>query len=108
VVRSASDVTEGIEAHVDLGAYEAVSFVAEFSASPLPGPQLEPDQQATIEPGHYQAISVKPGAMLTLNAGSYYFESLEIEPQAELQIQDDAGPTVVYVRGRFSFKGEIG
>jgi serine protease len=68
---------------------------------------LEPGQQQALVPGGYAAVSVKNTAALRLRTGDYFMDSLAIEPGGRLEIDDAAGPVVVYVDASFMFKGAI-
>lgn len=66
---------------------------------------LEPDQQRSLLPGAFGAVSLKSRAKLSLSAGTYYFRSLGVESGARLSANVSAGPVTVYVAQGFSFKG---
>ena len=76
---------------------------------PLEGDQmLEPDTRQALAPASYGSLSIKSRAKLYLRTGSYFASSLSIEPDAELVVDDQAGPVVLYVQDYLSFKGRIG
>jgi hypothetical protein len=56
---------------------------------------LEPNQQRTISPGNYGAVTIKSGAKLVLLPGTYFFTSLDLEPQGRIQT---GGATTLDVR----------
>jgi len=60
---------------------------------------LEPDKTQTISQGSYGTVSVKSRSKLTLNAGTYYFDSLTLEPNATLAFEDATAPVIIYVKG---------
>jgi len=58
-----------------------------------------------LAPAAYHDVSVKSGRVLQLRTGTYYFDSLRVEPQAGLQIDGQAGPVYVFVNGVVSYAG---
>jgi hypothetical protein len=66
---------------------------------------LQPDQSLTLEPGRYGSVSVKPRSTLSLKAGTYFMDSFTVEPESHLDINESAGPVVVYVLNGFIFRG---
>jgi hypothetical protein len=69
------------------------------------GVSLEPDQQRVLSPGGYGAMVVKSRAVVKLSAGMYTVTSLQLEPQARLDVDTTNGPVYLYVRDSFSWKG---
>ena len=67
--------------------------------------ELGPNQTRVLLPGSYLKLNVKSNAKLTLSAGSYYFESLTFEPNAEIRLNKSAGPIYVYVLNSFIHRG---
>ncbi|HXS17174.1 MAG TPA: hypothetical protein VN764_08295, partial [Polyangiaceae bacterium] len=61
---------------------------------------LEPDASSAIEPGLHGDVTVKSRATLTLAAGSYFLDSLVIDPQAHVQMKTDAGPVTLHIKER--------
>jgi serine protease len=72
------------------------------SGSPVTVP---PDGSASSAPGSYAAVLVNSRATLSLRAGTYYMDSLTVEPQARLSVNTQDGPVVVYVRQGLTFRG---
>jgi hypothetical protein len=56
-----------------------------------------------IDPGAYSQLDVRSRAKVQLRTGTYYFDSLNTEPQAEIQLV--GSPIYVYVKNSFTFKG---
>jgi hypothetical protein len=70
--------------------------------------RLEPNQQATMAPGRYGAVSVKAGSTIFLRTGVYYLDSLQLEPQSTVQLDDAQGAVEIYVKNAFDFfRGQI-
>ena len=67
---------------------------------------LEPDQtRPPLAPGSYHAVTAKTRAVLPLAAGTFFFDSLDIEPLATLNVS--AGPVFIYVATSLLLKGNI-
>lgn len=67
---------------------------------------LEPGATQQLRPAAYGGLSVKTGSRLKLTPGTYFFESLVLEPGATLELQN-TDTLVIYVRGTFTFRGRI-
>lgn len=79
----------------------------EFPAPAGPPVSLEPDQTRVLAPGSHGAVSVKSRAVLELRSGVYYFESLTLEPDSVLRLNQTDGPVVVHVRNSLVYRGKI-
>jgi hypothetical protein len=62
---------------------------------------------ASPSPGRYRTITLSPGARLKLRSGTYYAETIDVEPQAILDLDEQHGPVVIYVKQPFIFRGSI-
>jgi hypothetical protein len=80
-----------------------VTFPGTTSASV----DLEPGVARSLLPGSYADIAVKSGATLTLTAGTYFANSLDLEPQSRLSLDQTAGPIQVFVRDNIIDRGEM-
>jgi hypothetical protein len=80
----------------------------ELASTPNPtGSQnvvLEPGQTRTITPGLYRNLVVKSRAVLTLGAGDYSLDALEIEPDAVISVPAGAR---LFVRTKLIFRGSF-
>jgi hypothetical protein len=65
---------------------------------------LQPNQVDSRPPGGYATVSIATGAKLTFQSGTYYLDSLNIEPSGQL-ILTGSGPFVIYVRTALTAKG---
>lgn len=66
---------------------------------------IEPPAQRTLAPGAWGAVTVK--GRLQLSAGTYTFESFDLESQATLTIDSRAGRVILHVRGgNLIFRGK--
>ena len=82
-----------------------------WSISPPPifasGVDLQPNQAQALAPGGYGDVAVKGGATLTLTTGSYYLNSLKLEAQSILRLNQTAGPIYLYVLQSIIHRGTI-
>jgi len=66
---------------------------------------LEPTDKRTLAPGAYGNLVVK--GVLTLKAGTYTFETFDLESQGTLTIDSSAGRVIVHVHGgNLIFRGK--
>ncbi len=72
-----------------------------------PDVALEPDQQGSAAPGRYRKLVVKSRATLTLSAGTYFVETLQLEPQGTLKLDQSAGPVRLYVTSTLIYRGNV-
>lgn len=69
--------------------------------------QLQPSQQTTLAPGSYGSLSAASSAQVHISTGTYYFTSFDLEPSAQLTIDETAGPVLLYVQNNLLYKGTI-
>ncbi len=93
-------------APVPLPAGETLSGIV--FPSPLGAPvDLEPGVVGTRPPGSYASVVVKSNATLTLSTGVYFVGSLDLEPQAKLNLNQAAGAVQLYVQSSIIDRGQI-
>jgi hypothetical protein len=82
-----------------------------FDSPPIGPVQLEPpntgERVTTLSPGHYTTVNIKSRNRVNLTAGSYQFNSLDLEPQSRFVIDDSTGPVLIDVRDTLLFKGSV-
>jgi hypothetical protein len=61
----------------------------------------------TISPGSYQSVSVKTNATLVLPAGTYFFDSLMVEPSGKISVDSKTSAVAIYVRNGFTTRGSF-
>jgi DNA-binding protein YbaB len=66
-----------------------------------------PPTVKTIKPGAWAAVSVKSTATLQLSTGTYFFDSLDVEPGGKLSLDSKAGQVIIYMRNGLIFRGTI-
>lgn len=67
---------------------------------------LQPGASASLPPGAYASVTVNSRATLTLSSGTYYLDSLDIEPQGVVALTG-SGPFVINVRTSLTAKGQV-
>jgi hypothetical protein len=99
-------VDAGIHEHAAL-AYKPFDLVAAFPDTAAPAITIPPDRPSNppIAPGYYAGLTVFSRSTITLSSGAYFFDSVDIEPQATVRLDDAAGPIFVYVRQTLIMNG---
>jgi len=97
---------------VQVTPFQNVTIPVSFDAPSLGPIQLEPPNGAgervtSVPPGHYSNVNIKSRNRVNLASGAYQFDSLTLEPQARLVIDDTAGPVYLDVKNSLLFKGAI-
>jgi hypothetical protein len=61
-----------------------------------------------LPPGTYvKDLTINGTCRVALSAGKYYFDTLTVEPDAQIRINHSGGAVEVYVRTQLNFKGRI-
>jgi hypothetical protein len=61
-----------------------------------------------ISPGSYiSALTINGTCRVSLTAGKYYFDSLTVEPDAQIKINHSGGAVEIFVRNALNFKGRL-
>jgi hypothetical protein len=60
-----------------------------------------------LAPGSYAGVTVFSGGRLTLSAGTYFMNTLDLEPQARLNLDQTGGPVQIFVRTSVIDRGQI-
>jgi hypothetical protein len=68
---------------------------------------LSSGQSRTLAPGLFGRVAVHAQATLRLAAGTYYLTSLSLESQAKLELDQSAGPVVIYTAQGTTLRGTI-
>jgi hypothetical protein len=97
---------------ITTGAHVPLPLGPTLSGIVLPSPlgaafDLEPGVVGSLAPGAYTSIAVKSRAVLTLSSGTYFVGSLDLEPQAILNLKQAAGPVQLYVQSSIIDRGQI-
>lgn len=68
---------------------------------------LEPAQTRNLDPGNYGALRVASRSTVTLTTGTYYFDTLQLEPDSILEVDTTGGTVVINVRGELTHRGRL-
>jgi DNA-binding protein YbaB len=68
---------------------------------------IAPNGQLTLAPGAFANVTVNAGATLFLSTGTYFFNNLDIEPNAKISCSSGSGQIVVNVKTGLIFRGSI-
>jgi hypothetical protein len=80
-----------------------VSFPATNAGPVYRGPDLA--AAFPVLPGAYSGIDVQTRSRIKLSSGTYYLDSFNSEPQAEILLDRSSGPIFIYVKSSFRFHG---
>jgi len=72
-----------------------------------PAVSIAPGQSGSRGPGAYGAVQVFSGSTLTLSTGTYFVDTLLLEPQSRVVLNQTSGPVVIYVRTTLQLRGEL-
>jgi hypothetical protein len=101
-------VTGGSTQHATLNLPPPLDISSVVFPAPTGGVvTVNPDQTASRPPGSYAAVTVYSRARLRLTAGRYFFTSLDLEPLARLEVDESAGPVVIFVKSSLIYRGSI-
>jgi serine protease len=64
-------------------------------------------QTRALTPGAYRNVTAFSNGTVSLSAGTYYLNQLDIEPQGRLVLNAAAGPIVIYVRATLIVRGSM-
>jgi hypothetical protein len=85
-----------------------LSWVTSFPVEHSGNYDLQPGQTAELLPGAHGHVAVKSNATLTLEGGgAFHLESLTLEPQSSLVLDESAAPVVIYVRSALTIRGGV-
>jgi DNA-binding protein YbaB len=68
---------------------------------------VAPGGMLTLAPGAFGNVTVNAGATLFLSTGTYFFNNLDIEPNAKISCTSGSGQIVVNVKVGLTFRGSI-
>jgi DNA-binding protein YbaB len=61
----------------------------------------------TVQPAYYSSIQLGSNSQLTVTAGVYFTDSLDVEPGAVIIVNASAGPVVLWIKKTLIFKGAL-
>jgi DNA-binding protein YbaB len=68
---------------------------------------VAPGGTLTLAPGAFANVTVNAGATLFLSTGTYFFNNLDVEPNAKISCSSGSGQIVVNVKTGLIFRGSI-
>ena len=111
-VRSGSTITKQLGATVQGGEFPnsatpstPTSWTINFPDTNQGDVFLPPNQTRTLAPGSWGNLNVQSRSTVFLRHGSYYFQSLNTEPEARIMLDKSAGPIFIYVKNSYTLKG---
>lgn len=75
-----------------------------FAASTV-NHDIAPNNELVLSPGAYHSVRVAANAKLTLAAGTYTLDELDVMPQSTVVIDTQNGPVLIYVRTKMHWAG---
>jgi hypothetical protein len=78
-----------------------------FPAADTPDLIVAPDLVTSAGPGRYGTVTINTRARLKLRTGTYYVESLDVEPQGVLDLDEQNGAVVIYTNQPFIYRGSV-
>jgi PKD repeat protein len=84
--------------------FDRWSWLVSLPASGAPV-SVPVNSSRSIAPGAYAGVQAFAGATLSLVAGTYYMDSLTMEPQSRLAVDTRNGNVIIYLRLGFTFRG---
>jgi hypothetical protein len=78
---------------------------ANFPPTNVGSVSVSPGQTLSIAPNSYNQVTVFSRATGLLRTGTYFFNSLDLEPQAVVSLSQSAGPIVLKVRNSLIWRG---
>lgn len=100
-------LTGGVVSGASVTPAEAIRWTVVYPSATAQAVDLEPGQTSTLTPGRYTTVRVASRATLTLNSGAYYVDSLQLEPQSSLLLQQDSGPIVINATTVLQLRGQL-
>ena len=91
--------------HASLDPLQTISWTVLFPA--ITQSPISVESAQTWAPGAYPDVDVKPTGSLSISTGTYTFQSLGVESNGTLNIDNSAGPVYLYMQNGFTFRGVI-
>ncbi len=83
----------------------AVSWTVRFPVAAARDVTVRPGETISLKPGRFRSAVVLPRATLRLAQGTFFFESLILDPGSRLVLV--GGPAIIYVRKFMRWSGEV-
>ena len=108
VVQSApsSSVTVGVMAHAN-NQVEEYSFTVPFPSSRGQDQAVPANARLDLKAGPWGNLVVAAQATVVLGAGAYYFESVDVERNGTVAIDNSGGPVYLWIRSGLQLSGTM-
>jgi hypothetical protein len=101
-------ITGGVSTGVSFADPAGKTFLVNWPAGTATNHDLQPGQSLTLLAGvPYGNITVKSRATLVITPGDHFVQSLQVEPDANVVLQDGAQRIAVYVKNAFTWRGKL-
>jgi len=100
-------IDKGIDRTTPLTPATITSWKVTYPAATVVNVTLQPGQSISEQPARYGAVSIASSATLTLSTGSYFLDSLDLEPGGQIKLNQDNGPVIIYARNSLIFRGKV-
>ncbi len=100
VLRTTSTVNSQNGTQIRGGTQKLTTFspsqYLQWNVTPFPTAPPTTDASGSVLPGRYGTLRVQPGSAVTLHSGVYTLDGLDLESSANMQLDQSAGPVVLY------------
>ena len=101
-----SNVTVGVMEHANNQA-EEYTFTVPFPSSNGPDQAVSARARVDMKAGSWGNLVVQAGGTVVLAAGAYYFESVDVEKNGGIEVDNSAGPVYLWVRSGLELSGTM-
>lgn len=95
----------GLDSKTSLTPVVATSWTVTYPTGAAPNVTIQPNKSGSQVPGRYGSVQIFAGGTLTLSAGTYFVDTLDLEPMSKVMLNQVNGPVVIYVRGSIILRG---
>ncbi len=101
-------ITGGVTTGVSFADPAGRSFLLNWPSGGGTNYDLQPDQSLTLASGvAYGNIAVKSRATLVITPGDHFIQSLQVEPDANVVLQNGAQRIAVFIKTAFTWRGKL-
>lgn len=86
---------------------EQITFSVKFPSANAGNIKILPHKTRQLDPARYGEIQVSAGAKLVLKSGTYYAEQFKLQPGALVEVNQQNGPTYVFIRQSARLSGDV-
>jgi hypothetical protein len=100
-------VDQGVDTTTPLLPATVTSWPVNYPSAVVTDVVAQNNGSASPAPGRFGKLQVFGGCKLTLKAGSYFVDSLDLESGSSLILDQDAGPVLLYVLSSVIMRGTL-